>query len=99
MVVLQRNEVRRHRLVFFLTVILSVITLIAIVRNLSDGSQPAQLGLVLLGAAAVVALLLSLLQFYTLPKRSEVLLFQNDDEIVIATNALHEGFKLRFLRD
>ena len=99
MVVLQRNEVRRHRLVFFLTVILSVITLISIVRNFSEASQPAQLGLVILAAAAVVALCLSILQFYTLPKRSKVLLFQNDDGIVIATNALHEGFKLRFLRD
>ena len=99
MVVLQRNEVRRHRLVFFLTVILSVVTLISVIRNFSDASPAAQLGLVTLGAAAVLALILSMLQFYTLPKRSRVLLFQNDDEIVIATNALHEGFKLRFLRD
>jgi hypothetical protein len=99
MVVLQRNEVRRHRLVFFLTLILSVITLISIILNFSGASQPTQIGLVILGAAAVVALFLSILQLYTLPKRSKVLLFQNDDEIVIAINALHEGFKLRFLRD
>jgi hypothetical protein len=52
------------------------------------------LALVSLAAAA-----LSLLQLYVYPKRSQVLLFQNDEEIVIATNALHEGFKLRFLRD
>jgi hypothetical protein len=99
MVVLQRSEVRRHRLVFFLTVILSIVTLISVIRNFSDTSQAGQLGFVILGAAAVLALVLSILQFYTLPKRSKVLLFQNDDEIVIATNALHEGFKLRFLRD
>jgi hypothetical protein len=39
------------------------------------------------------------LELYGHPKRSQVLLFQNEEEIVIATNALHEGFKLRFLRD
>lgn len=99
MVIVQRNEASRNRLIFLLTIVLSVISLIAIVLNFSEASQPGQFGLVVLGAAAVVALALSFLQLYVHPKRSQVILFQNDDEIVVATNALHEGFKLRFLRD
>jgi hypothetical protein len=99
MVILQRNEVSRIRLVLFLTLILSVATLTVALLNFSQASQPVQAGLVLLGAVAALALLVSLLQLYSHPKRSQVILFQGADEIAIATNALHEGFKLRFLRD
>lgn len=99
MVILQRNEVGRIRLILFLTVILSATAIAVAITNFSGSSQAAQIGLVLLGAAAVLALMLSLLQLYTYPKRSQVILFQGTDEIIIATNALHEGFKLRFLRD
>ncbi len=79
-------------MVFFLTIILSVATLVVSIRVAGPISG-------LLGVIAVVALVLSFLQLYMYPKRSHVLLFQNDEEIVVATNALHEGFKLRFLRD
>jgi hypothetical protein len=99
MVVLQRNEVGRHRLLLFLTIILSAVTLTGIVLNFSQASSPLQAILVLVAAVSIIAVVLSLLQLYAYPKRSQVLLFQNDGEIVLATNALHEGFKLRFLRD
>src|SRR2546427_4323633 len=99
MVVLQRNEVSRSRTIFFLTLVLSALSLIGIAISFSGASEVTRLFLVLLGALAGTAMVLSLLQLYTYPKRSQVLLFQNEDEIVIATNALHEGFKLRFLRD
>jgi hypothetical protein len=99
MVVLQRNEVRRQRVIFFLTLILSVFALAGIVTNFSEASDLGRVFLVLLGGVAIAATVLSLLQLYGYPKRSQVLLFQNDDEMVIATNAIHEGFKLRFLRD
>ena len=99
MVILQRNEVSRNRLLFFLTIVLSVIALTVVVLNFSQASQAAQFGMVLLAAASILALVLSFLQLYVHPRRSQVILFQNDDEIVVATNALHEGFKLRFLRD
>jgi hypothetical protein len=82
-----------------LSLVLSVIALTVVVLNFSAASQAAQFGMVLLAAVAVLALALSFLQLYVHPKRSQVILFQNDDEIVVATNALHEGFKLRFLRD
>jgi len=99
MVVLQRNEVRRNRLLFFLTVILSALALTGVGINLPAASDGARVLLVLLGVIAIVAMILSLLQLYVYPKRSQILLFQNDDALVIATNALHEGYKLRFLRD
>jgi len=92
MVVLQRNEVSRNRILYFLTIILSAIALFT-------AFQFSGLPSVLIGGVAVIALLLSLIQLYVHPKRSQVLLFQNEDAIVVATNALHEGFKLRFLRD
>ena len=99
MVVLQRNEVRRSRLLCFLTVILSALVLTGVGINFSAASDGARVLLVLLGAIAIAAMILSLLQLYVYPKRSQVLLFQNDDALVLATNALHEGYKLRFLRD
>ncbi len=99
MVVLQRNEVSRSRIIFFLTLILSVLTLAGIGISFSGASDATRIFLVVLGLLALLAIVLSLLQLYVYPKRSQILLFQNDDEIVIATNALHEGFKLRFLRD
>jgi len=99
MVIVQRNEVSRARILFFLTIILAAVVLAAIGMNFSTASNAARLLLVVLGALAIAAIVLSLVQLYAHPKRSQVLLFQNDDALVIATNALHEGFKLRFLRD
>jgi len=99
MVVLQRNEVGRHRVLLVLTIILSVVTLTGVVTNVSQVSSTVQFMLIALGAIAAAAIALALLQLYAYPKRSQVLLFHNEEEIVLATNALHEGFKLRFLRD
>jgi hypothetical protein len=92
MVVLQRNEVSRNRVLWVLTIILSVAVFALSFRT----SGPA---FVLLAALAGIAAVFSGLQLYFYPRRSQVLLFQSDQEIVVATNALHEGFKLRFLRD
>src|SRR5215510_12531560 len=99
MVILQRSEVSRHRAVFFLTVILSVLALIGVVVNFAGATDVVRVFLVLLGGLATAALVLSILQLWASPQRSQVLIFQNDDGMVVATNALHEGFKLRFLRD
>ena len=99
MVILQRNDVRRYRLVLYLTILLSVVVLAGVATGFSATSGGTQALLVVLGGIAIVAVALSLLQLYGYPKRSQVLLFQNDEQIVIATDALHEGFKLRFLRD
>src|SRR5262249_19524167 len=99
MVVLQRNEVSRSRLIFFLTISLSVLTLVGVGVSFSGTSDASRVLLVLLGALAAAAMLLCLIQLYAHPKRSQVLVFQSEDGLIIAINVLHEGFKLRFLRD
>jgi hypothetical protein len=99
MIVVQRNEVSRSRIVCFLTIILSALAFVAIAINFSGASDAGRFLLVLLGLAALAGIILSALQLYGHPTRSQVLLFQTEDGMVIATNAIHEGFKLRFLRD
>src|SRR5947208_2177989 len=99
MVVVQRNEVSRTRMLAWLTILLSAAVLGGIADVYSSESDTIRFALVLLSAAALIAVILSILQLYSHPKRSQVLLFQRDDEMVLATNAVHEGFKLRFLRD
>jgi len=99
MVVVQRNEVSRMRVLGFLTILLAVVVLAGIAPVYSSQSDAIRFLLVLLIAAALVATILSLLQLFSYPKRSQVLLFHRDDAMIVATNAMHEGFKLRFLRD
>jgi hypothetical protein len=99
MVVLQRSELARNRVIYFLTIVLSGAALVAAISLYSQTSQILDMGLIVLGLVAVAALVLSLIQLFAFPRRSHVLLVQSGDEMVIATNALHEGFKLRFLRD
>jgi hypothetical protein len=99
MVVLQRTEMGRMRLLFLLTVALALASLIASVVLYSQASETLRFVLILLGAGGFVALLLAILQLYMYPKRTHALLVQRGSEMIIATNSLHDGFKLRFLRD
>ena len=99
MVVLQRNEVNRNRILYCLAIVLSLAVLAGIAFDFSGQSEAVQVVLVAVGAVAVFGIVLSIIQLWAHPKRSQVILYQRDDEIVVATNALHEGFKLRFLRD
>ena len=99
MVVQQRTELGRIRLLYFLTIILATTALVSAVTLYSQAGGTIRLGLLLLGIVALAALLLTLLQLYAYPKRSHALLVQQGNQMIIATNALHEGYKLRFLRD
>jgi len=99
MVVLQRTELGRIRFLYFLTVLLATAVLVAAITLYSQAGENIRLALVLLGAVGLAALVLALLQLFVYPKRSHALLLQRGTEMIIATNALHEGFKLRFLRD
>src|SRR6266850_7746570 len=96
MVVVQRNEVNRNRILHCLTIILSAVVLAGIGFTFSGQPEVLRVILLAIGAAAVFGIVLSIIQLWAHPKRSQVILFQRDDEIVVATNALHEGFKLRF---
>jgi hypothetical protein len=99
MVVLQRTELGRIRLLVFLTIILATTMLVASGTLYSQVSENMRVVFVILGGVGLVALVLALLQLYVYPRRSHVLLLQRGSEMIVATNALHEGFKLRFLRD
>jgi hypothetical protein len=99
MVVLQRTELGRMRLLFLLTIVLATTALVASVTLYSQASENMRLALGVLGAVGLLALALALLQLFVYPKRSHALLVQRGSEMIIATNSLHEGFKLRFLRD
>src|SRR5436309_14516663 len=98
MVVVQRNEVSRNRVLYILTVILSGVVLSGVGVTFSQTSEPVQVLLVLLGAIPVVAVVLSLIQLFAHPKRSQVLLLQLDDEMVLTITAVDEGYVLPFLR-
>ena len=99
MIVVQRNEINRIRFLCFLTIFLSAVVLVNIFLGFSRRSEPIKVLLAMLGVASVLALVISIIQLYAHPRRSKLILFQREDEMVVATNAIHEGFKLRFLRD
>jgi hypothetical protein len=99
MVVLQRNEIVRNRLICFLTIILSVAAFVVTFSRFSSSSEAAQWGLAVWSLVAAVALILCFVQLYAFPERSHALLLHMGDYMLIATNVLHESFKLRFLRD
>ena len=99
MVVVQRNEVTLNRFLQLVAVVFSAIVIAGVYRGFSGRSLTMQWLSTLLAVLAAVAIVVAIIQLWGHPKRSQVILFNRDDEIVIATNAVHEGFKLRFLRD
>jgi hypothetical protein len=92
MVILQRTDVFRNRIIYYLTLILSLGVIAQAVRT-------ADSLFIALSVAAVPALVLCLIQLYSNPARSHAVIIQREADMIIATNAVHEGFKLRFLRD
>src|SRR5688572_33451805 len=90
MVVLQRTELGRMRLLFLLTVILATVALIASVTLYSQAGENLRLALLGLGVVGFLALALGLLQLYVFPRRSHALLVQRGNEMIIATNRSEE---------
>jgi hypothetical protein len=99
MVVVQRNEVSRTRILSLIAIVLAASVMATAIWRYSVSSDAMRVVLILLAAASVIAVVLAFMQIFAHPKRSQVILFQRDGEFAIATNAIHEGFKLRFLRD
>src|SRR5215468_6574460 len=99
MVIQSRTETQRNRVLYFLTFILSITVLIGVFRQYAQSSSAMQAVLILLAASAAAAILIAIVQLYGFPKRSHALIIQREGDMIIATNAVHEGFKLRFLRD
>ena len=99
MVIQQRNELGRNRLLYFLSLVLAIVAWIGIVARYTGAGPAQQLLLILIGIIAAGSIGLVVVQLYAFPKRSHALLIQREGDIIIATNTVHEGFKLRFLRD
>ena len=99
MVVLQRNEIGRNRILYFLTIVLGIDVLAGIAFEFSAGSEPIRIIMTLLGVLALAGIAIACVQLFGYPKRSQALLFHFEDRMIVATNARHEGYKLRFLRD
>ena len=99
MVIQQRTELRRNRILYFLSLILAIAVLAILISQYSAASANVQLVLLLIGLTALASVALVIVQLYSFPKRSHALLIQRDSEFIVATNVVHEGFKLRFLRD
>src|SRR5262245_57543278 len=99
MVVQTRTDVRRNRLLYILTIILSIAVLATAFLMYSQSPDATRAVFLILSLASLIAAGLSIFQLYGLPRRSSVILIHKGDEMIIATNATHEGFKFRFLRD
>jgi hypothetical protein len=99
MVIQTRTELRRNRILYFLTIILAATVLIAAIAKFSGRSEATQAFLIVISIIAVFALAITLIQLFAYPRRSHALIIHSDEEMILATNARHEGFKLRLLRD
>ena len=99
MVIQQRTELGRNRILYILSLILAIVVLIGVVSQYSAAAPAIQTALLVAGLASIGAIVLVTVQFYSFPRRSHALLIQREGDVIIATNAVHEGFKLRFLRD
>lgn len=99
MVVVARSEIKRMRIVSVLTLILAVAVLFGVISNFSDKSEPIQAALAALGLVALAAAPLAGIQLWLDRGPSKAVIFDSGDQMVIATNQLHQGFKLRLFRD
>jgi hypothetical protein len=99
MVVQTRTDVRRNRLLYILTIILSIAVLTTAILQYSESSDGMRAVFLILSIGALISIVLSAFQLYGLPHRSSVILIHKGDEMIVATNATHEGYKFRFLRD
>ena len=99
MVVLARNEINRVHLAGAFAIVMAIVVLIGIASIFPSSSEPVRLALVGLGLAGVVTLILSILQLFSRRTASKLILFHQGNDYVVATNHLHDGFKLRFFRD
>lgn len=99
MVVLGRNEVNRMRLAGALAIIMSLVALTAVTFIFFDSPEIVRWGLLVLSITAVVTIVVSSMELFSNRSVSKIILFQADNDYIVTTNHLHDGFKLRFFRD
>lgn len=99
MVVLPRSEIKRSKLGAILTLIVAVFAIASAWASFGGAGTGGRIVLVLVTLAAVAAIALALIQILANRHRSRAVIFHDGEQFVVATNHLHEGFKLRFFRD
>ena len=99
MVVLPRSELRRNQWAGVLTCVLALAVLAGIPSAYAAAGEGARVGVILLALAAVAAAGLSVMQILAHRRGSRAVIFHESGHFVIATNLLHEGYKLRYFRD
>ncbi len=99
MVVLPRSELRRSQWAGVLTCVLALAVLAGVASAFGDAGEGARAGLIVLALAAIAAAGLSVLQMLAHRRGSRAVIFHESGHCVIATDLLHEGYKLRFFRD
>jgi len=99
MVIQQRSELRRNRVLYFVSLILAFTVVGGVTWEYARVIPTLQTVLAILALLAIGTIVLASIQLYSSPKRSHAVIIQRENDMVIATNAVHEGFKLRFLRD
>lgn len=99
MVIQHRSEMKRSRRLCFLSVALAATVIVNAVSSYSTSAPAMQAFLVVISLAALSAVVIAWAHLYSYPRRSHALIIQRENDMILATNAVHEGFKLRFLRD
>ena len=95
MVVQTRTDVRRNRLLYILTIILSIAVLITAFLQYSESSDGMRAVFLILSIGALISIVLSAFQLYGLPHRSSVILIHKGDEMIVARGGFDLGTKCR----
>ena len=99
MVFFSRREINRMRTGQMLGMLLGLTVLVIVARGFSQSNPTGQFFFILIGLVALATIAIALIQLLTYRGSSKAILFHQDDKMIIATNHLHDGYRLRFFRD
>jgi hypothetical protein len=99
MVFFSRREINRMRTGNMLGVLLALTVLVSVARGFSQRNQIGQFLFIVIGLVALATIALALVQLFSYRGSTKAILFHQDDKMIIATNHLHDGYRLRFFRD
>ena len=99
MVISTRRELNRMRTGNVLGLLLGLLVGVSVLGAFAGSGPIRQTVLSVIGLVALTAIAIGLVQLISLRGTSRAILFHQPDQMVIATNHLHDGYKLRFFRD
>jgi len=95
MVIFQRNEVKRTRIIAALAVVLALFAILGVFGITSGGGALR----VIIGVLALATLVLATVHLLSGRGPGKIILFHQGDHTILATNHLHPANRLRFFRD